>query len=161
MQPMAVVAGHTCACSPPLRSSHFCTGACCAPLSRNRSCHFRRLLFRPPNVFAYIHNEAEEQEEAGQPKHTISPPAAARFTTVKRSIFFSPTFKPLAGAEGSASLSGEHFTPELTSADNASGVRRCVTTPLYIGGSLHWNIGHGMLDMVFPGEGFNRCGPLC
>ena len=48
------LAAHVASCAPPSRSTHSCVGLCCSPLHRNRSCHFRDLLYRPPNQFAYL-----------------------------------------------------------------------------------------------------------
>ena len=36
------------------KSWKFCTGSCCGPGRRNRTCVFGNLLFRPPNRFSFL-----------------------------------------------------------------------------------------------------------
>ena len=36
------------------RSSHLCTGECCQPLHRDRSCAWTNLLFVAPHTFYYV-----------------------------------------------------------------------------------------------------------
>jgi len=135
------LAGHVKRCRTPLRAfSHMCVGSCCAPLARNRSCLFRSLLFTPPNNFYYLRGDD-------------APDSTDNFTTYKRGTFFGALYQPLKRAVGGpqAVLSGDRFAPTTVSLHSANAShRRCITAPLFIGSTLHWNIGHTMLDLVFP-----------
>ena len=139
-------------CGAPQASSVFCVGPCCAPLARNRSCHFTELLFRPPApahrnssyshpYFAYLWDERVEPR-----------PSPHSFVTSKRSTYFSAKLGPqryaAAGLQGD--LNGERFAPQVVPLSSVNRVRWCVTTPLFIGSTLHWNFGHNALDLVFP-----------
>lgn len=42
-----------------VRSSHHCTGSCCEPLHRDRTCVWTNLLFVPPSTFYYLTDEMQ------------------------------------------------------------------------------------------------------
>ena len=111
-----------------LHSRAHCVGDCCTrPLHRNRTCAFRDLLFRPPASFFFLSD--------------------ARTDTADVATFLHNRFS--AGdttGEGSHSL----FAPKLAPVSAGANVTRVVEAPVYIGADVHSNIGHLMLDSVFP-----------
>jgi hypothetical protein len=106
-----------------------CVGPCCSqPLHRNRTCAFRDLLFRPPSSFFFL-----STDDAG--------------TEDQHATFLHNRF-----ADGSTTGTGARskFTPRRLDPSEADSVTRVVEAPLYIGADIHSNIGHLMLDSVFP-----------
>ena len=115
-----------------LRSWSFCTGPCCGPNQRNRSCVWGNLLFKPPDRFFYVTDdgaraEANVSRDAGVYLHN-------RFADAGKVWGRSYSF----------------FTPTAAGPEVAAGVDSVLEDPLFITSDLHGNIGHNMLDAVFP-----------
>ena len=110
----------------PQLSHHTCTGLCCTPLARNRSCVWRNLLFRPPGIFYYLTNAPEQRREDGVYLHN-------RFSSGEH---LRGTFS--------------HWSPTRGKPFMALGVHRVVEMPMYLAADLHANAGHNMLDSIFP-----------
>ena len=113
-----------------LSSTQFCTGSCCAPLQRNRSCAYRNLLFRRVDgkpVFAFL-------SDAPRPAESLTAFTHGRFSDGEAS-----------GLDGHS-----RWAPTVVPRAEAAGVAHELTVPLYIGADLHRNPGHLMLDCVWP-----------
>lgn len=112
-------------------SWRFCTGGCCTPNARNRSCVFGNLLFRPPNRFSYLVDKA-------------SPGGALRESLV--------TYLHNRFANDGATLRGasSRFSPDVVPLAEATTVPTVLEEALFIASDLHGNVAHNYLDMVFP-----------
>lgn len=113
-----------------LSSTQFCTGSCCAPLQRNRSCAYRDLLFRRVDgkpVFAFL-------SDASRPAESLTAFTHGRFSD----------------GEASGLHGHSRWQPTVVPTAEAAGVALELTVPLYIGADLHRNPGHLMLDCVWP-----------
>ena len=106
-----------------------CDGSCCEPLHRNRTCAFGGILFRPPNSFIYFADD----------------PSATNRSSL--STFLSPRFT---GGRTLGLKSHGLWEPEIAPLSAAGNITRVITSPLFIGGGLHRNPGHNMLDCVYP-----------
>lgn len=104
--------------APDVRSTYACTGSCCAPLARNRSCAFRNLLFLPPATFAFLSDAPFDGRDVRVYTH-------GRF------------------ADGATSGVGGHsrWQPVVLPTSAAANVTLTLQLPLYIGADLHSNIG--------------------
>jgi len=96
-----------------------------APLQRNRTCAYGNLLFVDGKF--YLLGDLRGDVQMGVYLHNRF---SDGLTTGKAShSLFAPIPKPLALSAATA---------------------RIQTTPLFVGGDLHSNVGHNMLDCVFP-----------
>jgi len=103
-----------------------CTGDAAGPLRRNRSCLFADLIFRPPATFLFAASERVDG-------------AALR-------VFLDPRF---GGGSVTSATCGE-WAPTVVPAAAVHRVTKVIDTPVFIGRALHGNVGHNMLDVLYP-----------
>lgn len=117
------------------RSWSFCTGECCQPLKRNRTCVVGNVLFLPspsPDKpsFYLLSDDRNDAAAVGCYLHNRFTDAG-RYTGSKKSYF-----APAVASEKELAQLGR--------------VTRVVEDNLFLAADLHSNIGHNMLDAVFP-----------
>lgn len=111
-----------------MRTRVHCVDQCCSqPLHRNRTCAFGNLLFRPPHHLFVVTDEPYDPSQHATYLHNRYAPGG--------------TIPPHL-----------HSLLQMRSASRASAanVTKVIKSPLYIGADLHGNVGHLMLDSVFP-----------
>ena len=114
---------------PGLIHSHaHCVGPCCStPLQRNRTCTFSNILFRPPHNFYFVTDEPYEPSVHATYLHNRFAPGSV----LPRSL-------------------RSRFELGAVPRAAAANVTRLIAAPLYIQADLHSNVGHNMLDSIFP-----------
>ena len=119
-------------------SEFFCTGFCCEPLARNRSCAFSNLLFRPPASFFFLTDERRHG----------SAPGRKDFCTYLHNRFI--TSSPHSAVYGGNFPSFSMWAPRLARPRDVTNVTAVLDSPVYLAADLHSNPAHNMFDSVYP-----------
>ena len=112
----------------PVSSHSWCTGPCCKPMARNRSCAFSNVLFVPPRTFHVLSDDDSEPTSS--------------WTTFLHNRFYGGPFT----GEKSHSM----WTPTRAPSSAAANVTRIITEPVFLAADLHSNPAHNQLDSVYP-----------